>query len=275
MSAANKIQPPSIKEFSGQLCRIVCTADIQGMFGVKIVRALEELVDEEAFEFWQAAVIDFQSQYIVNEDYYENFVDIGKAIKNLGKRFFVKEAPADLVEYIKENGLTGLITPIQSEQELGAFSSKKVERAKRPSAQMDVNFVNPIIGAVIETLKTQCSIEVKPEKAFLKNKNTHLEFDVAAAINLKSTSFNGSICLCLTEKMFLKIMQGLLGEEFHEVSEDLMDGIAEVLNITFGVAKRDLNKKNYQLEQAIPQVVKGKAVQKLLNDTRVGIVLPF
>ena len=71
------------------------------------------------------------------------------------------------------------------------------------------------------------------------------------------------------------MMNNLFQEENETISQDLIDGIAEILNITFGVAKKGLNERNFKVETAIPKVVEGTEVHALINDARIGIVNLF
>ncbi len=144
------------------------------------------------------------------------------------------------------------------------------------AAKIDINFIKPFIEATIETLKVQCSTEVKVGKPFKRGPESKLEaVDIAGIIGVTSSSFSGSISLCFPSKSFLKIMGGMLGEEFAEIDKDLEDGAGELLNIIFGFAKRMLNDQGYDIEKAIPSIVTGSDISVQHLSEEATAVCPF
>lgn len=143
--------------------------------------------------------------------------------------------------------------------------------------KLDTNFLRPFFEGTAETLSVQCSVKVKAGKPFPKTPENMkgVQTDLAAIIGLTSSSFNGSIALCFPDATFLKVMGGMLGEDFEEIDEDLEDGAGELLNIIFGFAKRVLNDKGYDIEKAIPSVVKGKDVKLQHLTEATAIIVPF
>ena len=59
------------------------------------------------------------------------------------------------------------------------------------------------------------------------------------------------------------------------VTPELEDGVAELLNIIFGTAKRVINKQQGGVQMAIPTILRGRGIRaRALTDGKV-IVLPF
>ncbi len=142
--------------------------------------------------------------------------------------------------------------------------------------KLDVNFFKPFIDGTLHTLKVQCSLEAKPGKPFMKGKGPSIDCEIAAVIGLTSTAFSGTIALCFTKPVFLALMNNMLGEKFEEITDDLQDGAAELLNIIFGHAKRVLNdQKSYDIQKAIPTILRGKNIQTKHLTSGFSIVLPF
>lgn len=142
-------------------------------------------------------------------------------------------------------------------------------------AQVDVKFIEPFIEGAIATLKVQCKMEAKPGKLFLKGSQADLPTDIAGIIGITSEGFNGSIYLCFPEKTFLAVMGGMLGEVFESLTEDLEDGAGELTNIIFGYGKRVLNQNGYQLQKALPSVVRGGNLQVRHVSPSPTLVIPF
>ena len=141
---------------------------------------------------------------------------------------------------------------------------------------MNVEFINPFIGAVIETMRLQCSVQITPAIACLrKNFKGDYPVDIMGVIGLTSSSFTGSIALCFPATTFLSIMEKMLGEKFPTITEEVKDGAAELLNIVFGMAKSKLNAANHHIVQALPAVIHGDEIGRKQMSSEATIVLPF
>ena len=92
---------------------------------------------------------------------------------------------------------------------------------------------------------------------------------------MSSEKFQGTITLCFTGPVFLSIMGSMLGETYTEITKDLEDGAAELLNIIFGTAKATLNQQGHSIQKAIPTVVRGHALHTSQPKGAKAIVLPF
>jgi len=139
----------------------------------------------------------------------------------------------------------------------------------------DASFINPFILGIIETLKIQCSVVPRVGKPYNRGKKHLDDIDIAAEIKLTSQAFQGTLAICFPENTFLKIMEGMLGEKFPEIDDDLVDGAGELLNIIFGFAKRILNDNGHDIEIAIPNVFMGEEIGKRdQSQANVGLI-PF
>jgi chemotaxis protein CheX len=141
--------------------------------------------------------------------------------------------------------------------------------------KIDVNFINPFIEGAVETLKVQCSFVATAGKPFLKGKGPDITIDIAAVIGLTSAAFNGSVAICFPEKIFLGIMEKMLGEKQTTITKELEDGASELLNIIFGHAKKILNQKGYAIQKAIPTIIRGKDMAVTHLTPNPTIVMPF
>lgn len=145
------------------------------------------------------------------------------------------------------------------------------------SFKVDGEFLNPFIAAAKMTLETQASTELNPGKAFIKKTGDgkDLKTEIASIINLTCEQFSGSVALCFTAEVFLKIYENMLDEKLDEINEEVSDCAGELLNIIFGTAKTALMAKGYKLERAIPTVLAGKDLQVKFKSKYPAIILPF
>ena len=140
---------------------------------------------------------------------------------------------------------------------------------------MDATFFKPFVDGTLHTLKLQCSIEAKLGKPYIKSTAQSPACDIAGIIGLSSTTFTGTISLCFPKPVFLEIMSKMFGEPMQEITDDLTDGAAELLNIIFGQAKKVLNDGGCDLEKAIPTVIRGENMQTRQLSKNPTVVLPF
>jgi chemotaxis protein CheX len=140
---------------------------------------------------------------------------------------------------------------------------------------LDARFFKPFVDGALRTLEVTCSVKATSEKPFIKGTQPQPEFAIAGVIGITSPKFNGTITLCFPEKVFLEVMSKMLGEKYTSITNELTDGVAELLNIIYGQAKSVLNQQGYSVEKAIPTVVKGAQLQTSLASQSKAMVLPF
>lgn len=141
--------------------------------------------------------------------------------------------------------------------------------------RLDANFIKPFVGGVLETLKVSCQTEVKTGRPYAAGSAVTPAVDIAAIIGLTSKTFNGSIAICYPQKTFLTLMNRMLGMNEQEISSDFEDGAGELLNQIFGFAKRHLNTEGYEIQKAIPSVVRGQNLRIWHNREVPSGIIPF
>lgn len=149
------------------------------------------------------------------------------------------------------------------------------EAGTPPKRSLDTEFINPFLTATLHVLNVQAQITAKAGQIYKKKSTDTFYGDVSGVIGIVSEAFNGSVVISFPEKTFLKIMSNMLGEEYTEISKDILDGAGEITNMIFGQAKVVLNEKGYGIKTAIPSVVSGK--DHSLQGITKGpvIVVPF
>lgn len=140
---------------------------------------------------------------------------------------------------------------------------------------LDTNFVNPFLTATLHVLEVQASVKAVAGKIYLKKSTDLCVGDVSGIIGIVSDSFNGSVVISFPEETFLKVMSGMLGEEYKELSKDLLDGAGEITNMIFGQAKIVLNDQGYGIKTALPSVVSGKNHSLTAVTKGPVVVVPF
>lgn len=111
--------------------------------------------------------------------------------------------------------------------------------------------------ATVNAFKNQLS--TTPSLVSVQFSEEHHDFkgDISGVISVVGEKINGSFAITFPESTFLKVISKMIGEDYKELTNDLLDGASELTNIIFGQAKVILNEKNYGLKMAIPTVVSG------------------
>lgn len=138
--------------------------------------------------------------------------------------------------------------------------------------QLDASFFKPFVEGTLKTLKVQCKTDAFHESPFFKGTKPEPVFAIAGVIDIACVTFTGRISLCFPEPVFLGMMERMLEESFPEITVELQDGVAELLNMIFGQAKVTLNEQGHTIQKAIPTVVRDHTLN---TPTGKIVVLPF
>ncbi len=225
-----------------------------------------------AYKRGMGIILDLQAKHNLDHYFFAEAAAAAKVAKDSGSAVVLLNCPAPTTKLIKEKGLDGLFPVVLSLEK--ALAHIGIE-APKTQVKIDVEFVNPFISGTIETLKVQCSTAAQAGKPYLKGTRGEANIAIAAILGLISKPFSGSIAICFPEKVFLAIMGRMLGETFTEITSDLEDGAAELLNIIFGQAKKALNERNLAVEKAIPSVVRGQDLYLKHMTMSSAVILPF
>ncbi len=134
--------------------------------------------------------------------------------------------------------------------------------------------IRPFLEATLNVLKTMAFIEAKPDKPYLK-KEGGPHGDVTGLIGMAGQEVSGSMALVFTNSTILQIASAMLGEEFTEVNQDVLDCVGELTNMISGGARAGLAKLGMRFEMAIPNMIKGSN-HLVEHKTKAPIVIiPF
>jgi len=215
-------------------------------------------------------VVDFMGVKKLDRPIFRAFMLFHQALKNAGCFLASIHAAPEVLAVLQANGLDSALSPKKNLQEAMSHAGIQVSRQK-----IDVEFINPFVRATQVTLETQANTRVKIGKPYLK-KEEKISFDIAGVISLTSNAFKGSIALCFPAKVFLAIYSNLLGEKHDVITKEIEDAAGEILNIIFGQAKAELNHKaGYQIQKAIPTIVRGTNLEVHHLTRNVAVILPF
>ena len=120
----------------------------------------------------------------------------------------------------------------------------------------DVRYINPLLNAVIDVLKTMAMIKASPGEPYL-NKERRAAGDVTGLIGVTGYA-EGVISLTLTEACVLRIVSNMLGEEFNSINDEIADAVGELTNMIAGQARTHLSDAGMSFQASTPSVIVGK-----------------
>lgn len=139
---------------------------------------------------------------------------------------------------------------------------------------MDVNFINPFVESTLNVISTMAMIECKPGKPGLKKGKDPLG-DVTGVIGMAGEKVTGSMAIIFPSACATRIVSSMLGEEFTEVNDDVLDCVGELTNMISGGAKAKLGEMGYKFEMATPSMITGVGHSVYHKTSGPIIVLPF
>ena len=155
-------------------------------------------------------------------------------------------------------------------------TSKKIQTPLMETLpKLDAHVLMSFIEGIRKTYKLQCGAVPVAGSPYLKNSREPYRFEIGGVLGITGSTFSGTFAMCYEKAVFLKVLERIFGEPITEITKDVEDGAAELVNIVFGVAKQILNEEGHALRMAIPTIVRGKSVTSQFPGQKPPIVVPF
>ncbi len=119
-----------------------------------------------------------------------------------------------------------------------------------------IKLVKAFLNATENVLTMMCFLECKTGKPAVKDTESKMG-DVIGVIGMTGNQISASLALVFPKNALLKIVGNMLGEEFTELDDDIVDAVGELTNMICGGAKNELAELGYTFEMAIPSMIRG------------------
>ncbi len=215
-------------------------------------------------------IIDCENLESISKDWVRDLLRLHLFLKSNDKKLRFVQASAALKSNFKTLGIDDAF------KTSGTLKEALIDFGLAARRSLDTEFINPFLDSTMNVLKVQAGVDAQAGKIYLKKPNEPLLGDVSGVIGIVSENFTGAVVISFPEATFLKVMSGMLGEEYLELNQDILDGAGEITNIIFGQAKVILNGKGYGIKTALPSVVHGKDHTVSSHDLMgQSVVVPF
>ena len=121
---------------------------------------------------------------------------------------------------------------------------------------MNVDYVNPFLGALVEVLATMAGTNAERGELSVKSYKSALG-DVSGRIDMRGDA-TGSLAVSFTASSILAIFANMVGERRDELDDEVADLVGEITNMVSGGAKRVFSEKGYEFDMATPELLTGK-----------------
>ncbi len=126
-------------------------------------------------------------------------------------------------------------------------------------ANPDIKNIPPCVThSVVNTFEVQFSMESKVRGMSMALESIRgIEIDCLSTLSLESTNLLGTLAIGFPRHTLFKILEGMLGETFTELTPENSDASGEILNIIYGSARKVINEGGFDFKPAIPMTVLG------------------
>ncbi len=260
-----------VLETKGRRLIFVCKVTVNAYVAEDICNEIKQTL--EANPALKQIVLNLENAHQIEFEVLRVFSTVAMNLRKKEMAFYVLGVPNKTRQLIHQAGIEGLLIPATLVEEIPTLPG---DVAAKPSSGINVAFINPFVEGTMNTLSVQCGISCTPGKPMTKEKFVGKDsFVIAGVIGISSPKFCGSIAILFPNETFLKIMGKMLGEEYPEITKDLEDGAAELLNIIYGHAKRVLGEQGHTIDRALPTVIRGDKINLRHMTKSAAIVLPF
>lgn len=118
-----------------------------------------------------------------------------------------------------------------------------------------VAVAKPFIKATLDILSTMACITATPGKPYVK-KNHVAVGDVSAVVGVTGDKV-GTIAVSFTKSSAIALVKGMLGDDIHDLMQDVQDAVGEVANMISGQARAALAENGMVLQGSTPTVILG------------------
>jgi chemotaxis protein CheX len=132
-------------------------------------------------------------------------------------------------------------------------------------------YINPFLAASMNLFKEHLGMEVRSLNPFVRKDPTVLE-EVSGIIGLAGET-SGALVLSFSRTTAMNIISIFAGRTYTALTNEVLDGVGELVNIIAGNAKKDL--LEFRISISLPGVIVGHSTRIHWPDGIPVITIPF
>jgi CheY-specific phosphatase CheX len=255
---------------------------------IHLVHGPAEIGEVEAEEFYRQSkawmltpadiyIFDFAQTVKIHRAFYSVFLQLKRTLASNDKATFSLNLSEPLKEQLYDAGVLGafrLVSSIEEAKKLHPLQKKDDPRSEKPHQKIVLEILTAFVQGAKKAFEIQCNTPVELKNPNVKKEN-QTNIALGSLVTLVSPKFKGNVALLFPKDVFLSIYRNLFDEVHTEITGDMEDAAAEVLNIVYDQAKTELNQKDFGLPRAFPQVLKGDQIARQATRPEKTMVLPL
>jgi chemotaxis protein CheX len=132
-------------------------------------------------------------------------------------------------------------------------------------------YVNPFLAASLNLFRDHLGIAVRSLAPFVRKDPTSLE-EVSGIIGLAGETV-GAVVLSFSRETAMAVVSALSGRQYGALTNEVLDGVGEMVNIIAGNAKKDL--LDFRISISLPGVIVGAGSRIHWPEGIPVITIPF
>jgi chemotaxis protein CheX len=132
-------------------------------------------------------------------------------------------------------------------------------------------YINPFLKASINLFKEYLGLQAVAGKPHLLGDPQDLDL-VSGIIGLAGDT-RGAVVLSFSRETAIHIVSKMAGQEYKALSNEVLDGVGELINIIAGNAKQDL--LDFRIEISLPGVITGSSYKIRWPEGIPVVAIPF
>lgn len=135
-------------------------------------------------------------------------------------------------------------------------------------------YIQPFVDVCESVFKEFIGSEVKAERPHFAERDEAHDWDVSAIIGLTGEA-RGAVVISMKQELACRLTDVLTGCPHHQLDDEVIDAVGEIINIIAGNAKKGLESA-FRLVISLPTIVKGEGhAIHWPNDNARIIIIPF
>lgn len=177
-----------------------------------------------------------------------------------------------ITDVIYKQGIERMVIPCAS---MEAFY-KQVGLSGAPDKEKVKEFLNTTLESVVSSMKIMLEAKILSSEVKTIDSTSQMpQIQVGAIAGIVSSHFNGNLVIGFTNEDFKEAMTRFLQMDVEEVTTEIRDGVAELLNVIIGQTKIVLNDRGFDIQQVIPNVISGESINILPANKQKAILINY
>lgn len=136
---------------------------------------------------------------------------------------------------------------------------------------MKAEHINPFLTAATHLFKDYIGIQLRGQKPYINEDSQNL-YDISAIIGLAGDII-GAVVLSFPREVAIQMVSEFSGSEHTAVTNEVIDGVGELVNILAGNAKKYM--EDFRIDISLPGVVTGTSYKINWPQGVPVITIPF